>query len=120
MRQRKNRNISLPHSLLITELCQSAEIHWDEDEEVLKLQVPVKVPTRQTMEGEDRTIARTSWSTSQYPNEPRHQWIMNQRMDALEHGVENLYMNSATFMTYQVEFNTALAHHFPDPNQMFP
>lgn len=114
---RSNKNINLPHSSLITELCQTAGVQWDTSEEVLKPQVPIKVPTRRIMEEDEAPTARASGSTSQQADAPRQQRTTNQRLDALEKKVENLSMNNSTFMTYVVDFNTALAHRFTAPDQ---
>lgn len=117
---RSNKNINLPHSSLITELCQTAGVQWDTNEEVLKPQVPIKVPTRRIMEEDEAPNARATGSTSQQADEPRHHRSTNQRLDALEHRVENLSLKNSTFMTYVVDFNTALAHRFTDPTMPHP
>lgn len=117
---RSNKNINLPHSSLITELCQTAGVQWDSSEEVLKPQVPIKVPSRRLMEEDEAPTARASGSTLQQADAPRQQRSTNQRLDALEHRVENLSLNNSTFMTYVVDFNTALAHRFTDPTMPHP
>lgn len=115
-----NKNVNLPHPSLITELCQSRGVQWNNAEETLKPQVPIKVPTRQVMDADETPTARASGSTSQQANVPIRQRSVNQRLDTLEHKVDNLCLNNSNFMSYVVDFNTALAHHFTNPNQQHP
>lgn len=124
--------LSMPHSSLITDLCKHAGVTWDKTEESLKTRVPIDVysrlakSVRRAISNGEVGEASGSGQPQQGPQgrqraseHPARARTINQRLDALENKVDNLYNNIASFMTFVGDFTTALAQRFPDPNQEF-
>lgn len=114
--------LSMPHSSLITELCNRAGVTWDDTEERLKIRPPIDVHERMIIRRNRQPRQKrdeASGSGQSSSNQPSRSLTLEERVEALEQRVDQQCTRSEEYLAYLSQFTTALAQRFPDPDQHY-